>query len=327
MSAYDDLGPGTRLGPYELLVAVAQGGMARVWAAWHSQLERVVAVKTIRSEFAQSRMYQQLFMDEARFASSVKHPSVCEVFGQGEALGVLYIAMEWVKGESVARVLKPNKGDTPRPVEPRVAARIIADCCAALHAAHEVRDADGSLIRLVHCDVSPQNLMITTSGETKLVDFGVARAAAGGRSSDFPQIDGKAAYMAPEHAAGKRISRLSDVFTLGICLYEITTATRPFATGNREATIERLLKGNYKPPNEVLPGYPAPLERILLRAMAMEPTHRYPSALRMRAALEEWLRYSGPEIGTDDLTRFVEERAGTIIEERESVIREAIRDR
>jgi eukaryotic-like serine/threonine-protein kinase len=113
----------------------------------------------------------------------------------------------------------------------------MADCCAALHAAHEVRADDGSLIRLVHCDVSPQNIMITTEGVLKLVDFGVARAAAGAKASDFPQIDGKAAYMAPEHAAGKRISRLSDVFTLGICLYEITTAQRPFATGNREATI------------------------------------------------------------------------------------------
>jgi serine/threonine-protein kinase len=327
MSAYDDLGPGSRLGPYELLVAVAQGGMARVWAAWQTQEERVVAVKTIRPEFAQSRMYQQLFLDEARFASSVKHPSVCDVYGQGEELGVLYIAMEWVKGESVARILKPTKADTTRPVEPRVAARIIADCCAALHAAHEVRDADGSLIRLVHCDVSPQNLMITTTGETKLVDFGVARANVGGRASDFPQIDGKAAYMAPEHAAGKRISRLSDVFTLGICLYEITTATRPFATGNREATIERLLKGDYKPPSEVREGFPAPLERILLRAMAMEPTHRYPSALRMRGALEEWLRYSGPELTKADLSRFVEERAGKIIDERETVIREAIENR
>jgi serine/threonine-protein kinase len=327
VSAYDELGPGTRLGPYELLVAVAQGGMARVWAAWHSQLERVVAVKTIRPEFAQSKMYQQLFMDEARFASSVQHPSVCEVFGLGEELGVLYIAMEWVVGESVARVLKPTRGDTPRPVEPRIAARIIADCCAALHAAHEVKAPDGSLIRLVHCDVSPQNIMITTDGVLKLVDFGVARAAAGNKGAEFPQIDGKAAYMAPEHAAGKRISRLSDVFTLGICLYEITTAIRPFATGNREATIERLLKGEYRSPRDALPGYPPALERILLRAMAMEPTHRYPSAHRMGGALEEWLRYSGPALTREDLRTFVEERAGKIIEERESVIREAVQGR
>ncbi len=325
MSAYDELRPGTRLGPYELLVAVAQGGMARVWAARHTPTNRVVAVKTIRPEFAPSRMYQQLFMDEARFASSVQHPSVCEVYGQGEELGVLYIAMEWVIGESVARILKPNRGDTPRPIEPRIAARIMADCCAALHAAHEVRAEDGSLIRLVHCDVSPQNIMITTEGVLKLVDFGVARAAAGNKASEFPQIDGKAAYMAPEHAAGKRISRLSDVFTLGICLYEITTAQRPFATGNREATIERLLRGDYRSPSEALPEFPPALERILLRAMAMEPTHRFPSALRMRSALEEWLRYSGPKLTREEIVAFLQERAGAIIAEREMVIAEALR--
>ena len=235
--------------------------------------------------------------------------------------------MEWVIGESLARIVKPSKDDTPRPVEPRVAAKIIAECCDALHAAHETRAQDGSLVRLVHADVSPQNLMLTHEGRAKLVDFGVARSVAGARLTDFPQIDGKAAYMAPEHAAGKRLSRLSDVFTLGICLYEITTATRPFATGTRDATIERLLKGEFLPPHELVEDFPPALERILARAMAMEPAHRYPSAMRMKAALEEWIAYSGPPLGALELSLFLRERAGGIIAERESAIAMALSGR
>jgi len=324
-SRYDALGPGSMLGPYELVVAVAQGGMARVWAARHRPSGNVVAVKTIRPDLSAHRTYQKLFIDEARFASSVKHENVCEVFGLGEHEGVLYIAMEWVVGESLARILKPHRAAPSTPVEPRIAAHVMAQICQALHAAHEVRAEDGSLMRLVHADVSPQNLMLTTTGQAKLVDFGVARSVANAKLSDFPQIDGKAAYMAPEHAAGKRLSRLSDVFTLGVCLYELTTAERPFATGNREATIERLLKGDFRAPSEVVEGFPIPLERILLRAMAMEPAHRYPSALRMKAALEEWLGYSGPRIEPADLVAFVEERAGSIIREREAAIVQGLR--
>lgn len=323
----DEIREGQKLGPYELLVAVAQGGMARVWAARNARENRVVAVKTIRPELAQNRTYQRLFADEARFAAAVKHPNVCEVFGLGEQSGVLYIAMEWVVGESLARVLKPNRGDTSEPVEPRFAAKIIAECADALHAAHEVRAEDGSLVRIVHADVSPQNLMLTTGGRAKLVDFGVARSVASGKLGDFPQLDGKAAYMAPEHAAGKRLSRLSDVFTLGVCLYEISTASRPFATGNREATIQRLLQGEFAPPSEIVPGYPPGLERILRRAMAMEPAHRYPSALRLKAALEEWVAYSGPAVTERDLAEFVKARAGNIIAERESVIARAMQSR
>ncbi len=319
-SAYEELQEGSKLGPYQLLVAVAQGGMARVWAARHVPTNRVVAVKTIRPELAGNRVYQKLFTDEARVAAAVKHPNVCQVLASGEERGVLYIAMEWVIGESLARVLKPNRGDTPQPVEPRFAAKIIAECADALHAAHEVRAEDGSLVRIVHADVSPQNLMLTTTGRAKLVDFGVARSVANGKLAEFPQLDGKAAYMAPEHAAGKRLSRLSDVFTLGVCLYEISTAARPFATGNREATIERLLKGDFPLPSELVPDYPQQLERILRRAMAMEPAHRYPSALRLKAALEEWVAYSGPPVDDRALAEFVRARAGAIISEREAVI-------
>ena len=117
------------------------------------------------------------------------------------------------------------------------------------------------------------------------------------------------------------------MFTLGICLYEITTATRPFATGSRDATIERLLKGDFKAPHEIVDDFPPALERILFRAMAMEPAHRYPSAMRMKAALEEWIAYSGPSVGAEELSLFLRERAGAIIGEREAAIAQALTGR
>ncbi|MEZ4220071.1 MAG: serine/threonine-protein kinase [Polyangiaceae bacterium] len=320
VQAVEALQPGAVLGPYKLLAAVAQGGMARVWAARHLPSTNIVALKTIRPEYAADTSFQNLFMDEAKYASSVRHPAVAHVYGLGEADGVLYIAMEWVVGESLARILKPTKGAATEPIEPSIAARLIADACEALHAAHEITDDDGRTLRLVHCDVSLQNLLVTIDGGVKLVDFGVARALRAQSAAHVPKMDGKAAYMAPEHAAGKRISRLSDVFTLGICLYEISTGVRPFSAGSWDATIERLLAGEFTPPSELVADYPTALERILLRAMAQSPARRFPSAMRMRAALEDWLRSSGGWIGPNDVAAFLRHRAGRLIDEREAHI-------
>jgi eukaryotic-like serine/threonine-protein kinase len=313
------LGPGSHLGPYTLLCAVAQGGMARVWAARGPNGE-LVAIKTIRAELADDPVYRELFVDEARFAASVTHPNVCRVYGLGEQDGVLYIVMEWVSGESLARIVRPNKQAQAEPIEPRMAARCLADTCAALDAAHELQTPDGRRLRIVHSDVSPQNLLATRGGEIKLVDFGVARALGLRGGKPAPRINGKAAYMAPEQAAGRALSHLSDVFVLGVCLYELTTTVRPFATGDWEATIERLLQGDFRSPQEIVPDYPEGLERIVLRAMAARPAHRYPNAKRMRDALEDWLRRSGPPIGRAELAAFVEMRAGRLIREREEYI-------
>jgi serine/threonine-protein kinase len=172
----------------------------------------------------------------------------------------------------------------------------------------------------VHCDVSLQNLLVTIDGGVKLVDFGVARALRAQSVADVPKMDGKAAYMAPEHAAGKRISRLSDVFTLGICLYEISTGVRPFSAGSWDATIERLLAGEFQPPAEIVPDYPPALERILLRAMAQSPAHRFPSAMRMRAGLQDFLRASGNRVEHSEIAAFLRHRAGRLIDEREAHI-------
>lgn len=322
-SARGELGPGDRLGRYELLFAVAQGGMARVWAArQHGNLgfSKIVAVKTIRPEMAHDSRFRTMFLDEAQLASAVHHPNVCEILDLGEERDVLYIAMEWIDGEGLARILRPAK-EPPAPLDHRIAAKIIADACAGLHAAHQLTDDEGRRMRLVHCDVSTQNLMVSRTGAVKVIDWGVAKALHSVRHDGLVMsMEGKAAYMSPEQAAGKRASALSDVFALGICLYEITTGKRPFATGSRDATIERLLAGDFARPSEIAEDYPLRLEQIVLRSMAHNSVHRYASAERMRAALNEYLKLSGPVLTDSDVAGVVLERVGPLMDERRSYI-------
>src|SRR5262245_41393723 len=166
-----ELRPGTRLGRYELLLPIAQGGMARVWAArqhGHRGFSKVVAIKTILPELASDPTFEAMFLDEARLASAVHHPNVCEIFDLGEESGTLYIAMAGVNGDSLSRILKPPTGTGEKPVairlNPFIAGRIVADAAKGLHAAHELHDENGHPLEVVHRDVSPQNILVSITG-------------------------------------------------------------------------------------------------------------------------------------------------------------------
>ncbi|MBK8995206.1 MAG: serine/threonine protein kinase [Myxococcales bacterium] len=324
---------GTRLGRYEILVAVAQGGMARVWAAkQHGQrgFSKLVAIKTILPQLAKDPAFESMFLDEAHLSAGVHHPNVCEIFDLGEEQGTLYIAMEWVNGEALNRIVKPpvpkgEKGVSER-LNARIAARIVADAAKGLHAAHELRDDSGQLVGLVHRDVSPQNILISLDGVVKVTDFGVAKALAKQQEATMAgQVKGKVAYMAPEQARGAAIDRRSDVFALGIVLYEITTAVRPFAGTNELEVMRSLAAGRFDPPSAVVAGYPKELESIVLTAMSMDPDQRFPSADAMRLALEEWLAHSGPVVSEAHVAATVRERVGRHVDERIARIRERTR--
>lgn len=330
-----DVGPGTQLGRYEILLGIAQGGMARVWAArQHGQrgFSKVVAIKTILPALASDAEFEAMFLDEAHVAASVHHPNVCEIFDLGEEQGILYLAMEWINGESLARVIKsgppatPVGPPTPLRLNARIAARIVADACGGLHAAHELCDDAGNRLNVVHRDVSPQNILVSIDGNVKVTDFGVAKALGSSHhATSAGQIKGKAAYMSPEQGAGGRVDRRSDVFALGIVLYEVTTGVRPFSGETQLATLKRLLEGRFEPPSAVLPGYPRELETIVLRAMAMDPMQRFPTTDRMRVALEEWLARSGPIVTQTLVGTAVRERIGSLVDERALQIRERMR--
>ncbi|HTV17763.1 MAG TPA: serine/threonine-protein kinase, partial [Polyangiaceae bacterium] len=233
--------PGDVLGQYQLLACVGEGGMGRVWAARNisSVLQRIVAVKTATRRAEQKTELRHLFMDEARIALLVRHPNVCGVNEFGEHEGVLYQVMEWCDGASLRQVLDRLPGGS---MDIPVAVRIMAKVSAGLHAAHELLDDDGVPMHVVHRDVSPQNILISTTGQVKVTDFGVAKANGQlHRPLGSSEVKGKVSYIAPEQVMGGEVDRRADIFALGSILYEATTGHCPFSSEGSPSTLYQLI--------------------------------------------------------------------------------------
>jgi hypothetical protein len=320
------LAPGMRLGSCELLLRIARGGMAQVWAArQHGArgFNRLVALKTVLPELAEPE-FEALFLDEARLAARIHHPNVCEVFELVEDRGVLGLAMEWIDGDTLHALLK---SPTER-IDARIAAHVVAEVASGLHAAHELRDESGVPLGLVHRDVSPHNVLISRDGRVKVADFGVAKAVGASREQTASgQIRGKLNYLSPEQAREAPLDRRSDVFSLGILLYVATVAAHPFSRrGERkERQVVNLLMGRVTPPSAVVPHYPKPLEAIVLKAMRHDPNKRFATADEMRRELVGWLTRSGGLVGERDVARVLRERQGFTIERRAEQVAAALR--
>lgn len=284
-----DVQPGYVLGRYELLIPIAAGGMAQVWAArlrGARQFQKIVAVKTMLPRLSEDEQFEQMFLDEATLASRVRHPNVVEILDLGEHSGVLYLVMEWIEGVPLNQLMKGAKavGGVPAPV----ATRIAMQACAGLHAAHELTDENGTLVGLVHRDVSPQNVLVTYDGVTKVVDFGVAKATAlGGGATVAGQIKGKVGYMAPEQVRGEPLDRRVDVFAMGIVLYALTTGKHPFRRESEGATMYNICSPQpVMSPSKIIADYPPELEAVVLRALAKDRDERFASCDEMLRALD-----------------------------------------
>lgn len=323
-----DIGAGNSLGRYELLIPVASGGMAVVWAARMKGtrgFQKIVAIKTMRPEMVEDPQFEQMFLDEAALASRIRHPHVVEILDLGEENDVLYIVMEWIDGEPLHVIMKEatSKGGIPLPISVRIAMQV----CAGLHAAHELKDDSGKLVGLVHRDVSPQNVLVTWDGVAKVVDFGVAKAVGRGAGETVAgQVKGKVAWMAPEQARGSAIDRRSDIFAIGSLLYTMTTGRHPFRRDNELATMmnicsdERVFR-----PGKLVPGYPPQLEKALMQALEKDPAKRFPSANDMLKALDHALP-SSMRVSTDDeVANFVHGLMSERFEKRREKIKEALR--
>jgi serine/threonine-protein kinase len=209
MKTLKDIRPGQTVGRYEFLVPIAQGGMAAVWAARQRGsrgFTKTVAVKTMLPSISDDPRFEQMFLDEARIASRIRHPNVAEILDLGEQDDVLYLVMEWIDGEPLSLVRHTAVENAPFPLP--IAVKIVIDACSGLHAAHELLDEESRLIGLVHRDISPQNILIGYDGVVKLVDFGVAKTA--GRTAETThagQVKGKPPYMSPEQALSTSLPR------------------------------------------------------------------------------------------------------------------------
>jgi len=310
-----EIGPGHVLGRYELLMPIAAGGMAMVWAArlkGTRGFQKIVAVKTMLPKLSEDDQFEKMFLDEASLASKVRHPNAVEILDLGEQDGVLFLAMEWIDGVPLNQLMKAAKkaGGVPT----TVATRIVMQASAGLHAAHELTDGKGKLIGLVHRDISPQNILVTFDGVAKVVDFGVAKATAlGDGATQAGQLKGKVSYMAPEQVRGEPIDRRADVFAMGIVLYALTTGKHPFRKESEGATLFAITAPEpVIAPRKFVPDYPQPLQDVLLKALEKDRELRYASASELLKALDKALppasRGSDEEVGAFVLGLFEEQR-------------------
>lgn len=327
MSTAIDIYPGRTLGRYELLLPIAQGGTASVWAAkmrGPRGFEKIVAIKTVLADLADDDLFaaESMFLDEARLVARIRHPNVVEVLDLGEDDGVLFIVMEWIEGESLSVLTREAKakGGLPVPFALRIAAR----ACAGLHAAHELRDDAGALVNLVHRDVSPQNILVTYDGSVKVIDFGVAKAATNQAQTNVGQLKGKVLYMAPEQAFGNKVDRRTDVFAMGIVLYQLVTGTHPFRADNEFATLARIRdKKEVAPARSIVKDLPEEVDRVIMKALSKDPSGRYASMLDLRRAIEEAGR-APPDVDTS-LSAFIKDLLSRRAERKDKAIREALK--
>jgi serine/threonine protein kinase len=278
-------------GNYQLLKRLATGGMAQIYLARSrgpKASNQLVVVKRILPHLGENKEFVQMFLDEAKIAARLAHPNIVAIYDLGAQDDSFFIAMEYIHGEDVRRMCKRAGGmglELPVPL----ACRIIIDACAGLDYAHKKTDG-GKPLNIVHRDVSPQNILVSFKGEVKVVDFGIAKAADQATVTRSGVLKGKYSYMSPEQAGGKKVDCRSDVFALGVVLYELLTSTRLFKRSSDMQTLAAVAECNVMPPSQVNPRVPPDLDPIVLKALAKDPEARYADALQLQTDLEAWLR-------------------------------------
>jgi serine/threonine protein kinase len=297
-----------RFGPYQLIDRVAVGGMAEVFKAKRAGVEgfeKVVALKRILPHLSENKEFLDMFVDEAKMVAGLTHPNIVPIFDLGRIEKSYYIAMEYVHGRDLRTIMRRARDKGLRmPLD--LSLRVVGQVCAALEYAHRKKDERGQPMQIVHRDVSPQNILVAFEGDVKLVDFGIAKAATKASNTDRGALRGKLLYMSPEQAWGRPIDRRSDVFSLGIVLYEMVTETKPFVGAGTEVSILELVRQCViTPAREINPRVPEPLDRVIMKALAREPDERYQDAGQMQRGLERFLR-ERPPVSARDLARFLE---------------------
>ncbi|MGA9521175.1 MAG: serine/threonine-protein kinase, partial [Myxococcaceae bacterium] len=277
-------------GRFQLLKKLATGGMAEVWLARHSGIEgfqRLLVLKRILPHLADDPEFVQMFLNEAKIAARFNHPNIAQIYDLGEANGTYFIAMEFVHGEDLGRVMRKawNAGQW---VAQPLAIRIVASACEGLYYAHSKADDKGQPLKVVHRDVSPQNILISFDGSVKLVDFGIAKAADAQSMTKSGAIKGKFAYMSPEQAGGRVVDQRSDIFSIGLVLYELLTGVRPLKRDTELATLQAALECKIEPPSKVA-DVPPELDAVVMGALARAADDRYRDARTFQMALEEFL--------------------------------------
>jgi len=278
-------------GRFELLIEMGRGGMATLFLAriqGPQKFEKLLAIKRIHDHLSYEVDFVNMFQDEARIAALIHHPNVATLFDMGQIDDSYFIAMEYVHGQNLTDILKaatrhPNRFPWP------AAARIVANSAAGLHAAHTLRTPTGDPLHVVHRDVSPQNILISYDGHVKVVDFGIAYAAHRLHTTATGTLKGKVGYMSPEQTDGRQVDHRSDVFALGVLLYESVTVSRLFRGQTDAETLLKVRQAVVPDALQRNPDLPGELDTILRKALARRPEDRFDTAEDLSDALEELL--------------------------------------
>ncbi len=287
---------GTRLGAYQVGARLGAGGSAAVYLARTTEPgdERLVALKVVHEHLAEERDFINQFLDEANLLVRLSHPGIVRVFELGQEGDTLFLAMEYLHGQTLSTISHAlaRRGECLSPAQ---VAWIGAEVARGLHYAHELRDDQGSPLGLVHRDVSPQNIFLTYDGQVKLIDFGIARAAGRLAQTTLGRIKGKFSYMAPEQALGREFDHRADLFALGATLYEASVGTRLFAGFDESETLQKLLFEEVPDPKSRVPDFPEALAAILRRVLASDPEARHPNGGVLAGELDGFVASSGSE--------------------------------
>jgi eukaryotic-like serine/threonine-protein kinase len=299
-----------RFGKYTLIRKLATGGMAELFLAIQRSVagfEKLIVIKRILPSMTQDRSFIDMLLHEARIAATLSHPNIVQIFDVGQVDGAYFIAMEHVHGEDIRSIVRgmKKKGVAEFPLEHAVS--IVQGMCAGLAYAHEKRDLDGTELRIVHRDISPQNVVVTFTGDVKIVDFGIAKSDAKlMEDTKSGKLKGKVPYMSPEQARGESVDWRSDIFATGVMLFELTTGKRLFKGASEYETLKLICERDYPFPSMVKAGYPPELELIVMKALAKDRDARYQSAREMQGALEEFARGARVATSTIALSTFMQ---------------------
>ncbi len=302
----------TTFGRYTLVRKLAVGGMAEVFLARADGpmgFQKRCVVKRILPHFSDDPAFVQMFLAEARLAAELNHPNLVQIFDFGEVDGQYFIAMEYIDGPNLRmlnREVRARKG----PLRVNLAARIISQAAEGLHFAHELRDEAGQLLNLVHRDISPDNILVSRSGAVKVVDFGIAKAANQPHLTKSGTVKGKLAYMPPEQLAREAVDRRSDIFALGVVLFELVTGEMPFDATSEVSIIQAILgQEPLRRLRSLRLDAPPMLDDIIARCLEKSVSDRYPSCIELMQDLERFLQRTG-SVGAGDIAQEVQESLG-----------------
>jgi len=274
-----------RLGRYVLVEHIATGGMGEIWLALDPEAGRIVAIKRLRPELANTADVREMFDDEARLSARLDHPGIVRVHSFEVIEKERLIVMEYILGVST-KLLLDSAAMRHLQVPPGAALRIVSQAARALHYAHELTDDAGRPMNLVHRDITPHNLLVSLEGEVKIVDFGIAKASTRIHQTQHGMIKGKTSYMSPEQCTGLELDRRTDVFSLGIVLYELITGHRLFQRANDIDSLMAIISAPIPSPSALNPSISKNLERIILRGVERDLEQRWPTAAALAEALE-----------------------------------------